>query len=278
MDELLESPLGISSPGIVSAMDEMSFWSAPFGMRLLETIRYSKGLRVLDIGSGLGFPSIELAMRLGESSSVYGIDPWHDAVCRLKDKSTLYGLKNTLVFECRAEKMPFRSGVFDLIVSNNGMNNVQDISGAISEAKRVSKVGSQFVFTFNTEGTFTEFYQAFRETLYDMGMPEYNSELRKHIFEKRKPVAFVENLLKISGFMIESIRDDVFSYYFSDGSAFFRHFFIRFFFLGSWRDIIPPKDRRRFFHELEKRLNDMARKNGHLQLRVPFVVIDCRSS
>ena len=276
MNELLGSNLNINSPEIVAAMDEMSFWSAPFGMRLLETIRYSKRIRVLDIGSGLGFPLLELAMRLGKSSNVYGIDPWPAAVCRLKEKVTVYGLENAFILEGRAETMPFQTAVFDLVVSNNGINNVQDLSGTISETRRVSKVGAQFVFTFNTEETFTEFYQVFRESLYDFNIPEYNAELRRHIFEKRKPVAFVENLLKTSGFKIESIQDDIFRYHFTDGSAFLRHLFIRQYFLGSWRDIIPPKERKRVFQEIEKRLNDVAQKKGGLRLQVPFVVIDCR--
>ncbi len=55
--------------------DELPFWSAPIGQLLLDTIRYPKNARILDIGSGSGFPMLELAMRFGEGSTVTGIDP-----------------------------------------------------------------------------------------------------------------------------------------------------------------------------------------------------------
>ncbi len=278
MDDLPAPDISINSPENVSVVDELSFWSAPFGMRLLESVSYHKGMKALDVGCGLGFPMLELSMRLGKSSSVYGIDPWTAAIQRLKEKLTVYGIENAHVIEGRAEGLPFQSGIFDLVVSNNGVNNVKDLPGAIVEIRRVSKVGSQFVFTFNTQETFIEFYQIFREVLYDMDIPDYNLGLRKHIFAKRKPVAFMENLLNTSGFKIESIRDDIFHYYFSDGSAFLRHFFIRLFFLGSWIELLLPQDRKRVFREIEKRLNDVARKNGDLRLQVPLVVISCRSA
>jgi arsenite methyltransferase len=41
--------------------DELPLWSAPFGLTLLDTIRMKKGIRVLDIGSGAGFPMLEIA-------------------------------------------------------------------------------------------------------------------------------------------------------------------------------------------------------------------------
>lgn len=47
----------------MSGYDELPFWSAPFGISLLETVRLRPGMNVLDIGSGSGFPMLELADR-----------------------------------------------------------------------------------------------------------------------------------------------------------------------------------------------------------------------
>src|SRR4030067_181575 len=57
---------------IISAIDELSLWAAPFGLKLLETIKLKKNITALDIGFGLGFPLLEVAMRLGEPSKVCG--------------------------------------------------------------------------------------------------------------------------------------------------------------------------------------------------------------
>jgi len=49
---------------------------------------------VLDIGFGLGFPMIEIALRLGDSSRVYGIDPWEAAIERTKSKIKICNVNN----------------------------------------------------------------------------------------------------------------------------------------------------------------------------------------
>ena len=53
--------------------DELPFWSAPFGLVLLDTVRLRKTIRVLDIGCGGGFPMLELAGRLDTGSHVFGL-------------------------------------------------------------------------------------------------------------------------------------------------------------------------------------------------------------
>ena len=74
-------------------------------------------------------------------------------------------VQNVELIEGAAEHMPFENNFFDLLVSNNGLNNVQDLPKTLSECSRVSRPGAQFVFTFNTNKTFTEFYDVFREVL-----------------------------------------------------------------------------------------------------------------
>jgi hypothetical protein len=59
-------------PEFVSIIDELPLWSAPFGLKLLDIINLKHSMKVLDIGCGLGFPLIEIAQRLGETSEI-----WH---------------------------------------------------------------------------------------------------------------------------------------------------------------------------------------------------------
>lgn len=58
--------------------DELPLWSAPFGLAILDTIRLKNGMNILDIGSGSGFPMLEIADRAGASCMVYGVDPSDD--------------------------------------------------------------------------------------------------------------------------------------------------------------------------------------------------------
>ena len=61
----------------------------------------------MDIGF-VGFPLIELAMRLGSSCKVFGIDPWKAAIERANLKLRYIGLQNVELAEGAAEQMPFR--------------------------------------------------------------------------------------------------------------------------------------------------------------------------
>ena len=81
MTQYLNTELNFNDPELLSALDDMSFWAAPFGIKLLTFVQYKKYIRVLDIGFGSGFPLIELAMRLGPtckySALIHGKQQWN---------------------------------------------------------------------------------------------------------------------------------------------------------------------------------------------------------
>ncbi len=83
---------------------------------MLKHLELKPNLKVIDIGSGTGFPLLELASRLGNSCQLYGIDPWHNANNRVKEKIRNYELSNVAIIECSAEKILFEDNSIDLIV------------------------------------------------------------------------------------------------------------------------------------------------------------------
>lgn len=266
----------LDDPELISVIDELPLWSAPFGLRLLDMVRYRPGMNALDIGCGPGFPMIELAQRLGESSTVYGMDPWEAALARVKFKAKLLGLKNVTVVKGKAEKMPFEDSFFELIVSNNGLNNVDDIDAALSECSRVCRAGGQFVLTMNLPGTMKEFYDIFRAVLGELGKAEELRKLEEHIYAKRKPLEETTRGLNNAGFKITEVRQDAFTMKFTDGTAMLNHFLIRLAFLRPWKDVLREGDISAVFTMIEHRLNELSGKQGELTLTVPYVCIDCR--
>jgi SAM-dependent methyltransferase len=86
-----EKYLNFDSPENVQFFDELPLWSAPFGVRLFEQIHLRKNITAVDIGSGAGFPLTELAIRLGKSCTVYGIDPWEAAIVRAARQDEVFG-------------------------------------------------------------------------------------------------------------------------------------------------------------------------------------------
>lgn len=258
------------------AVDEVAVWSAPFGFTLLNTVKIKPGVKALDIGCGTGFPLIELATRLDGGSRVYGVDPWEKAIERVKEKINLYEIKNAEAVTGTAENLPFDDNYFDLIVSNNGINNVQDISRALAECNRVLKPGGQFVFTFNLPETFKEFYDIFKETLNDLGLLKEIQKMQEHIFEKRKPVEYMKNISEQNKFSISEIKQESFNYRFSDGTSFLYYPMIRFHFLPYWTGILPVQRVEEIFGIIESKLNRKAARGRELIMTVPYACFDCK--
>jgi ubiquinone/menaquinone biosynthesis C-methylase UbiE len=265
----------LNNPEVVSVIDELSFWSAPFGIRLLDVVQYKRNIRALDIGCGLGFPLLELAMRLGDTSRVYGIDPWKAGLDRVRQKIAMCELSNAEAIEGHAEEMPFEDSYFDLIVSNNGINNVSDLDKTFEECRRVSKTGAQFVFTFNTDQSFIEFYDVYRQILVDQGMQDSQKKLSEHIYSKRKPISEFKEKLRKSGFNVTSVYEDIFHYRFADATSMLDHFFVKLAFMPSWKEIIPGDRRGKIFEKIEAILNQKSRASYGFAMQVPFVTMDC---
>src|SRR4029453_14211470 len=138
--------------------------------RLLETVRLAPALTVLDVGSGTGFPPLELARRLGPSARLYGVDPWAPALARARSKALIYELRNVVLLRAVAERLPLRDGRVDLVVSNNGLNNVEDPARALAECRAVAKPGAQLVLTQNLPETMRAFYDVYESVLRECGL------------------------------------------------------------------------------------------------------------
>lgn len=261
---------------MIDVLDELPLWSAPFGLKLLDAIDYKPNISALDIGFGTGFPLTELAMRLGASSTVYGIDPWKEAIERVKRKIECYAITNIKIFEGVAESIPLENESIDLIVSNNGINNVSDIDTAFSECSRIIKPGGQFVQTMNLDKSMFEFYGQLETILSELKLFKEIELMHEHIYQKRRPLEEIISLLQKHDFLIKDLEHDQFNYKFTDGTAMLNHYFIRLAFMDSWIKLLPEDKTEEIFDTIESRLNEQAHQLGGIKLSIPFVMINAK--
>lgn len=273
----LPEEFNFDDPALVAAYDELPLWSAPFGLALLEAVRMRPGVRALDVGCGTGFPLLELAQRLGRTGHVWGIDPWKAGLDRARAKMGAYGVENVTLVEGVAERIPIEDGSIDLVVSNNGLNNVADLERAIHECARVSRKGAQLVCTWNLPETMTELYDVFEAVLRETGREAEVAKMRAHIVEKRKPVEHVVERLERVGYRIDRVRLREFAYRFADGSAMFEHWFFRIGFIPPWVQVIAQDAREEVFSRIVARLDAAAASTGGLSMRIPFACVDATS-
>lgn len=278
MNEFLQTTYDLNNYDVVSVIDELPLWSAHFGLKLLDKIKYRKNITAIDIGSGLGFPLLEVAMRLGNSCKVFGIDPWEAANERVKTKIRIYGISNVELFSGSAEEIPLPDNSVDLIFSNNGLNNVNDLRKVLSECGRISKLGSQLIFTFNSDKTMVEFYSVLEDVLREKNMLKEIELMKEHIYKKRRPVEDYQLLLEDAGFSIDEIYSDEFTLSFTDGTTMYNHFLIRLAFMESWKTFLPEVKREEVFSTVEERLNKISEQKQILTLTVPYLLVDCEKS
>jgi len=275
MTQYLKTDWDYNSQRLVELYDELPIWAAPFGLQLLDGIKYKKRIHALDIGFGAGFPLTELAMRLDKESKVYGIDPWEAGVDRAEKKIVFYRIKNTEIIRGVAENIPLKDKSIDLIVSNNGLNNVADLDKSLSECARILKSDGQFIQTMNLSDTMIEFYSIMEKVLKDLKLDNCLEEMRSQIYNKRKPLDQYLDKIKSQGFIIDSVKHDNFEYKFVDGTTMLNHYFIRLAFIDGWKDIVSEDKQEIVFELIEKELNNKSQTEGIMKLSVPFVVIDC---
>ncbi|HZJ55161.1 MAG TPA: class I SAM-dependent methyltransferase [Myxococcaceae bacterium] len=259
----------LTDPGTVALYDEVSLWSAPFGQVLLDAVELRPGLTVLDVGCGSGYPLLELAERLGPGARLHGVDPWAPAMERLRTKVAAWGLERAVTLHVTAvESLGLPAASIDLVVSNNGLNNVADLPRALEVCAGLARPGAQLVFTANLPGTMAAFYDALGRALDEAGVEDGQRRIARHIRARRRPAEELVELTRAAGFDVQDASIHAFRWSFASAEALFRHHFIRLAFLEPWRAIVPEQSRPEVFRSVLGLLDRDA-----LRLEVPFTCI-----
>lgn len=257
----------------IQTFDELPLWSAAFGLLLLKHLELKPSITVVDIGSGAGFPLLEIAERLGNSCKIYGVDPWKTANERCKQKIKNYNINNVELIESSAEKLPFKDRSIDLVVSNLGINNFSDPKTVFNECIRVLKPNGKLALTTNMFGHWKEFYDIFYSSLRSLNK-EHLIEVLKKDEEHRGTFESTSKLFTESGFKICRHFTDCFEMRFADGTAFLNHHFVKLGWLTSWIQLFPKEELHEIFSALENNLNTYSKKHGGLTLTVPMLFIE----
>ena len=125
-DAAVESFAGVANP----------FVSHPF----------SKGERVVDVGSGGGFDSFVAADLVGESGRVVGIDMTPEMLAKSRQTADRMGCRNVEFREGYAEKLPVEDGWADVVISNGVINLCADKRATFQEIYRALRPGGRLQF------------------------------------------------------------------------------------------------------------------------------------
>ena len=85
--------------------------------RLVADARLRSGMRVLDLGSGTGYPALLGAHTVGPSGTVIGLDLAEQMLAAARRKATTLGLANVTFRTGDVTALPFEPNLFDAVTS-----------------------------------------------------------------------------------------------------------------------------------------------------------------
>jgi SAM-dependent methyltransferase len=130
------------APGDLAAVDEFHLGWHPATLGFAEAMAIGPGMRVLDIGAGLGGPARHFA-RLG--ATVEGIDLTPEYVAAGQALTEASGLAHRVRLQVGdALALPFESGAFDAATLLHVGMNIADKAALFAEVARVVRTGGRF--------------------------------------------------------------------------------------------------------------------------------------
>lgn len=104
------------------------------------------GQKIVDLGAGSGFYSVEAAKKVGSSGRVYAVDVQKNLLERLRSIATNQGIRNIEVVWGNVEKIggtKLRESIADRIIASNVLFQVEKPDEFCLEIKRILKPGGK---------------------------------------------------------------------------------------------------------------------------------------
>ncbi len=109
--------------------------------RILQTLAFKPGDRVLDVGSGPGHQAFELSSVVGSTGRIDGVDVARSAIGIARSRCA--GLSNVSFQLGDATDLPFEDAEFDAVMSSQVFEYLGNVRGALAEVSRVLKPGGR---------------------------------------------------------------------------------------------------------------------------------------
>ena len=107
--------------------------------RLVADARVRSGMRVLDLGSGTGYPALLAAQTVGTNGRVVGIDLAAQMLDAARRKATSLKLSNLTFQTGDVTSLPFEQASFDAVTTRFCLMFLPEIQKAVTEIARVLK-------------------------------------------------------------------------------------------------------------------------------------------
>jgi len=212
-------------------------WALRFGKMLLRDLPLPDRGQILDVACGTGYPATEILEKMGPKCRLIAIDGSSTLLDVARKKVEAMGKKGVFFRSESAEpKLSFANEVYDLVLSNLGLMDMDDRPAALKDFARVTVPGGQVRCTIPLEGTFQEFNDIYREVLIKHDKHEALSRLNQYIAQF-PTVDESEKWLHQAGLQPFTVEVEEFSLLFKSSREFFYAPVIEYGPLAEWKEI-----------------------------------------
>jgi ubiquinone/menaquinone biosynthesis C-methylase UbiE len=216
----------------------LPIWSHRFGRMLLRGLDVPERGQVLDVVCGTGYPATEVLRRMGDSSRLIAIDASSAMLDIARKKISKTGHKGVFFRTESAEpRLSFADDVYDIVVCNLGLMDMEQPARALADFARVTKPGGEVRVTLPIAGTFDEFHDLYREVLVKHDRPDALQRLNDHVAAEYPTPEVLEGWLQSAGLAQYNIEVDEFSLLFKSSREFFFAPVIEYGPLIKWKEV-----------------------------------------
>ena len=213
-------------------------WSQRFGRMLLRDLELGERRQILDVCCGTGYPAVEIVRRLTGNSRLIAIDASSAMLDIARKKVAEVGARGVFFrTESASPRLSFADDVYDLVVCNLGLTEMDSPSRALADFARVTKPGGQVRCTLPLEGTFQEFYDIYREVLTKHDRHDTLERLNDHLGNTYPSVAQCEQWMQAAGLDEVKVEVEHFTMLFRSSREFFFAPVIEYGPLTGWKEI-----------------------------------------
>lgn len=132
------------SPASVAKLEDPRRFHPSSPLEILEGAGLREGMRVADVGCGVGVFALPAALLVGGDGIVYAVDPQEAMLSILRERASAAGVGNIRPLRSSEERIPIPGGVLDLVLMVDVLHELEG-DGTLKEVRRILRPGGTLV-------------------------------------------------------------------------------------------------------------------------------------
>ncbi|TMA37639.1 MAG: methyltransferase domain-containing protein [Deltaproteobacteria bacterium] len=119
----------------------------PVALRMAAVAQIGAGQRVLDVGCGIGDPTLQVAVLVGPHGRVLGIDLVEDMLATARERAAALGLGHVEFRAADVATLEVPPASFDAVLARWSLIYVDDVAGALARLRCTLQAGGRIAVT-----------------------------------------------------------------------------------------------------------------------------------